>query len=489
MDSKDELIGDDDPIKEKDPFQFDPTEFTSEWQSQIDKITDQLGDFDPGEVPKLEDQIKQMRTDILSQLGPEFQGALEEFKASDWLDSHLSEKIGEGTEGFAKLSDVDKQIATLQETLQGDLSAGIGERTNDIWKAINDAAVREGGLSQNLAGLTKDFAGLQNVFTDHKGTLEGLFEEGGKGHQELTDLSSRLGTSVSDLQAELSGIFEQGGAGAAELALLKKNLEADYGSKLTNLDQTWSDKLTNLESTTTQQLGDYRKSLEGLSGTVDDWASDTETWRSNLDDRLANMNTTTSQAIDSVRGDLGQDLAQATTNVRNELGLDLSNLGTKFTSDLATNRQALEGLISDNKLDFQSNLAEAQQAAQTGIAGAKQEAQTGISELRSELGDRLATQKGEISGLSALQARQGQDISQLGADLLTTAGSLQSNIDEKSKAFNERLTKLSSSMNYRMLGDSAAGVRMRQSRARERGDARFGTGRFNRSMQISALNL
>ena len=40
-----------------------------------------------------------------------------------------------------------------------------------------------------------------------------------------------------------------------------------------------------------------------------------------------------------------------------------------------------------------------------------------------------------------------------------------------------------------MLGDSAVGVQTRKSQARKSGEAAFGTGQLNRSMQISALNL
>ena len=63
-------------------------------------------------------------------------------------------------------------------------------------------------------------------------------------------------------------------------------------------------------------------------------------------------------------------------------------------------------------------------------------------------------------------------------------------INTKSDAWNQRLTDLSSSMNYRTLGDSATGVRTRKSKARASGQTRFGTGQLNRSTsKLVGINL
>ena len=67
---------------------------------------------------------------------------------------------------------------------------------------------------------------------------------------------------------------------------------------------------------------------------------------------------------------------------------------------------------------------------------------------------------------------------------------LQGEIDTASQAFQDRLTKLSSTMNYRMLGDSAGGVRMRRSKAHKSGASARGTGQLGRSsMRIQSLNV
>ena len=67
---------------------------------------------------------------------------------------------------------------------------------------------------------------------------------------------------------------------------------------------------------------------------------------------------------------------------------------------------------------------------------------------------------------------------------------MQGEIAQASQAFNDRLTKLSSSMSYRMLGDSAGGVRMRRSKAYKSGSSSRGTGQLGRSsMRIQGLNV
>ena len=73
---------------------------------------------------------------------------------------------------------------------------------------------------------------------------------------------------------------------------------------------------------------------------------------------------------------------------------------------------------------------------------------------------------------------------------------LQGEIDKESTALHERIRKISSSLNYRMLGDTAGGVAMRRSEAFKSGRAFKGTGQLARaegastqSMKISTLNL
>tara|TARA_R100000655_G_scaffold16772_1_gene36182 strand:- start:634 stop:2283 length:1650 start_codon:yes stop_codon:yes gene_type:complete len=66
---------------------------------------------------------------------------------------------------------------------------------------------------------------------------------------------------------------------------------------------------------------------------------------------------------------------------------------------------------------------------------------------------------------------------------------LQERIQMTADNLNDRLTNISSNMNYRMLGDSAAGIKMRRSKAFKTGQTAQGTGQMNRAMRIQTLNL
>ena len=44
-------------------------------------------------------------------------------------------------------------------------------------------------------------------------------------------------------------------------------------------------------------------------------------------------------------------------------------------------------------------------------------------------------------------------------------------------------------MNYRMIGDSAGGLKMRRSKAYSSGAVNMGTGQLSRSMKLKTLNL
>ena len=57
------------------------------------------------------------------------------------------------------------------------------------------------------------------------------------------------------------------------------------------------------------------------------------------------------------------------------------------------------------------------------------------------------------------------------------------------EALNKRLTDISKSMNYRMLGNTASGVKIRRSKAFKGGNTFKGTGQLGRQMKIGTLNL
>ena len=172
--------------------------------------------------------------------------------------------------------------------------------------------------------------------------------------------------------------------------------------------------------------------------------------------------------------------------MRNELGADLNRVSRDIGLQVGQTAEDIRGELGETATGLRGE----QQAATAGLRselgqateGLRGEQQAATAGLRGELGETERALRGELG-------TQSDRITQVGSELLNTASGLQSNIDASRQQLEDRLTKLSSTFNYRMLGDSAAGVRMRKSRARESGETAFGTGQLNRSMQISALNL
>ena len=139
--------------------------------------------------------------------------------------------------------------------------------------------------------------------------------------------------------------------------------------------------------------------------------------------------------------------------------------------------------LSDIKSDYQDRILGESEARQTGLAEAAQ--------ARSDLGTAL---RGEAS--SALQdvyKTREQAISDLsgrfGENLRAQEESLGRRIDDQSRTIDEKIGKLGSMMNYRMLGDSAGGVKMRRSKAYTSGAINTGTGQLSRTMKLKTLNV
>ena len=410
------------PVKpEPEPEPYDWGAYRSQFQDQIDTLEDKLKGFDPGPVPDLDSQLANMRKDITSHLSATYKGNLEDFKASDWIDSYVNKQ------GFATVDDMaaagteqQKQLAALKDVLSGQLT----------------------GQGADIGGLQKD---LQSVRGD-LGLLSGKWGD--------------VSTNIDELRSQLRG-----------QASHIQDLDTTYDERLRGLDENLSGRLQDFyghlgasEGRTADRIAGVES---GLRDTLGDWTADKTAYRSRVEDQFRDLNTSTQDKIAEVRGDLGQDLSQATLDLRNELGLSEDAL----RGELSSTRDALTGQLG------------ASEAALRGELGQTEEG------LRRSLSESEARTGSQIAGVSQLQQQQGGQISQLGSDLLSTASGLQGNIDKSKQALDDRLTKLSSQFNYRMLGDSAEGVRMRKSRARESGDTAFGTGQLNRSMQISALNL
>ena len=172
--------------------------------------------------------------------------------------------------------------------------------------------------------------------------------------------------------------------------------------------------------------------------------------------------------IGDLSGSLTSGLADLQTDYLDRI-LGSERAGATARDEL---RSDLTGAIGDEAAARQSGLSEAAQA-------------------RSDLGTAL---RGEAS--SALQdvyQTREQAISELsgrfGENLRAQEESLGRRIDDQAKAVDDKIGRLGSMMNYRMLGDSAGGVKMRRSKAYKSGAINTGTGQLSRSMKLKTLNI
>ena len=84
--------------------------------------------------------------------------------------------------------------------------------------------------------------------------------------------------------------------------------------------------------------------------------------------------------------------------------------------------------------------------------------------------------------LSGLEGRFGEN-------LRAQEAGFTKRMDEQTAAIDDKIGRLGSMMNYRMLGDSAGGVKMRRSKAYKSGAINTGTGQLSRSMKLKTLNI
>ena len=117
-----------------------------------------------------------------------------------------------------------------------------------------------------------------------------------------------------------------------------------------------------------------------------------------------------------------------------------------------------------------------------------------VGDVRTDLTSQINQAKTEgaeaIQDVYASRAEQlGRIPSDWGEHLRAQEDLLTGRIDRGEEALNERLSQLSASMNYRLLGDSALGIRSRRSDAYRSGDVRQGTGQLSRGMRINTLNI
>ena len=466
------------------------------------------------DLPGIQDAIDKAGGD-LSKLSTDFAGLS---KDVDWIKD-------------LDLGSFDARLAEQGTTLENRFTDILGDRTKNLEKLISQS---EGRLQADLTDAT----------TERERLFSGLDEQS-RARQKLAKQLERQGYSIEDLSTQLLGygdrltdyqkqfqddLTDLRGVVGTERELALGKLEREIGQdRLADLielrEGIKGERLSDIEKMAGNLRQEYGEDLFDLSTTFD---------KGQEENRLA-REALGADIQDLFGRSLEQDTAVAglTTNV-GTLGQNLESLQTAFGDhqlDAATNlgdvERALSGEIGDLRQSLTTGLADIQtdyldkilgtervgveareglrkdltgalsleaEARQSGLATEAQARKSGLAKAASEREALAGTLRGEAeSALSDVYKTREQRISELsgtfGANLRAQEERLGKRIDASTKDVDAQIGRLGSMMNYRMLGDSAGGVKMRRSKAYKSGAVSTGTGQLSRSMKLKTLNI
>ena len=479
---------------------------------------------DVGDVVGLDDVLKNLKKDYQSDI--------------KGVEKQLGDYLKTGDFNTRMTQNLD----ALGQTLRGEFGSDIAAL--DI-EGVRQSIADQGG---DLSALTEDFAGISSdmdwikqldlgSFDDRLNTqstnLTNLINQQGENIQgqlanqqsqwkgDLTDLQNILesgrGEALANLESDL------GKDRAADLLNLRQQLEegrlSDIQGMAGNLRQEFGDQVFDLSDTFDQRLGDVQTAL---GGDISKLFRESGSLQSGLDTLTSGLGTT-SQQLEALRdsfGDYKTDAATNLANVQQAFGQQVGDLGTDFTKQLSdlqsSTAEDILGLQSSTAADLLGlsqqtgrDISDVRSALSGDIAGARSEAAAGLAGLTTQTAEDIsAARQAASEGIAGASAEATAGRAQLRSDITaerqkqlsdldtTWSGRLQAQDQRLQDQFrqgesdlNKRLSDITSSMNYRMLGDSAQGVKIRRSRAYNQGRTRSGTGQLGRSMKISTLNI
>ena len=483
---------------------------------------------DVGDVVGLDDVLKNLKKDYQSDI--------------KGVEKQLGDYLKTGDFNTRMTQNLD----ALGQTLRGEFGSDIAAL--DI-EGVRQSIADQGG---DLSALTEDFAGISSdmdwikqldlgSFDDRLNTqstnLTNLINQQGENIQgqlanqqsqwkgDLTDLQNILesgrGEALANLESDL------GKDRAADLLNLRQQLEegrlSDIQGMAGNLRQEFGDQVFDLSDTFDQRLGDVQTALGGdISKLFEQSGELSGQLESGLNTLTSGLGTTTQQleALRDSFGDYKTDAATNLANVQKAFGEQVGDLGTDFTKQLgdlqSSTAQDILGLQSSTAADLLGlsqqtgrDISDVRSALSGDIAGARSEAAAGLAGLTTQTAEDIsAARQAASEGIAGASAEATAGRAQLRSDITaerqkqlsdldtTWSGRLQAQDQRLQDQFrqgesdlNKRLSDITSSMNYRMLGDSAQGVKIRRSRAYNQGRTRSGTGQLGRSMKISTLNI
>ena len=356
------------------------------------------------------------------------------------LEEQLAEMMGKQQTG-------DEQLTELMERYRGEAASDVGDVRSAMESDFLKKADYETSMADNLQALQealRDEWGSEIEQLDLGAVRDAINLQRG----DLSQLTEQF-AGLQDV-ARIQGVQQAQGLEAAKghRALIERELAGLTGEdvKLEEGIEGLRESLGSYKTDVAGQFGDVQKEYERLFG---------------------------EEAMARQAG-LSQEAAARQTGLAQESALRQAGL-----SQEAQARQA--GLSAEEQARIQG-LSEEAQARQVGLS---QEAQSRIAGLGQEAEARQ-------TGL-ALEAKTREEAigalgSKLGKQLQQQESALSQRIDKGKEEVDKHLRDIAATMNYRMLGNQALGIRSRRSEAFKTGASSRGTGQLSRS-EVNTLNI
>ena len=335
-------------------------------------------------------------------------------------------------------------------------------------------------LTQNekQAGALKSQAASISDLTDTK-LDQSIFQEQKKKQKAFNLSTTGTLTSLQDQLDALNVPTEIGDVTGLQSYL--DSMTAKYDAS----GDALSGELDALKALQTSMSDEFKDAFESQSLSIEDI-------QSALSDSQGDISTLTEQF-----SGLSGDLSQLETDLMADYGSKIQDLSDTFDIDFAKVYEDLAAQqedFSQYQDEAATNLSNVQTALETKLGDQYGELTSGLADLQSATDQQiLDVYKSGEEAVSALDTKFSGQLGETAADfqsqLESQSTSLQDQIAESEAATEEKLGQIGSLMNYRMIGDSAAGIKMRRSKAYKSGAVNTGTGQLSRSMKLQTLNL
>ena len=373
-----------------------------------------------------------------------------------------------------------RDISNLEQWRTGFVS-DTGKYRHQTGKTLGTLGTRIGDLeARNYA--VGDITGLEEQLAEMMGKQQ-------TGDEQLTELMEKYrgeaASDVGDVRSTMESDFlkkaDYETSMADNLEALQEALRDEWGSDIEQLDIGAVRDAINL------QRGDLSQLTEQFAG---------------LQDVARIQGIQQAQGLEAAKGHralIERELADLTgEDVKLEEGIEglresLGSYKTDVAGQFGDVQKEYERLFGEEAMARQAGLSQEAQARQAGLSQEAQARQVGLSqEAQSRIAGLGQEAEARQSGL-ALEAKSREEAigalgSKLGKQLQQQESALTQRIDKGKEEVDKHLRDIAATMNYRMLGNQALGIRSRRSEAFKTGASSRGTGQLSRA-EVNTLNI